>query len=88
MVKLTCPISKERIMIPTTMQTFPICKFKDKWRFIKEYSAESVTSRHLDIDDVDSCVVKICIGISNWEIKNGNVDHGEFNLTRMEINKK
>ena len=41
-VKLTCPSSKERIRLATMMQTFPICEFKDEWRFIKEYSPKSV----------------------------------------------
>ena len=39
------------------------------------------------VHDGDSCGVKICIGISNWDITNGDVGHRGTNFTRMEINK-
>ena len=53
---------------------------------MKEYSPKSVRSGHFDIYDVDSCFVRISIGISNWDINNRDVGHGEFNFTKMEIN--
>jgi hypothetical protein len=87
-VHLTYPCGLERMTLANKMKDADIGQFGEIFAFISEYWPAAVVVSHgvseLNLNYVEKAVLRICLGVENWDRKNTIVNQGVSYFVRCQ----